>query len=83
MVALSGMLRSSSPPHERGSLPGGWGRPLPGLGRGDGTFDSTTLAEAGRWAWGSIPVDLDGNGALDLFVPNGFVTGSDGERPDL
>ena len=53
------------------------------LGRGDGTFDSTTLAEAGRWAWGSIPVDLDGNGALDLFVPNGFVTGSDGERPDL
>ena len=24
------------------------------LGRGDGTFDSTTLAEAGRWAWGSI-----------------------------
>ena len=53
------------------------------LGRGDGTFDSTTLAEAGRWAWGSIPVDLDGNGALDLFVPNGFVTGSEGDLPDL
>lgn len=53
------------------------------LGRGDGTFDATGLAEAGRWAWGSIPVDLDGNGALDLYVPNGFVTGTDGERPDL
>ena len=53
------------------------------LGRGDGSFDSTTLAEAGRWAWGSIPVDLDGNGALDLYVPNGFVTGTDGELPDL
>lgn len=53
------------------------------LGRGDGTFDSTTLAEAGRWAWGSIPVDLDGNGALDLYVPNGFVTGTSGDLPDL
>lgn len=53
------------------------------LGRGDGTFDATRLAEAGRWAWGSIPVDLDGNGALDLYVPNGFVTGTDKERPDL
>lgn len=53
------------------------------LGRGDGTFDSTRLAEAGRWAWGSIPVDLDGNGALDLYVPNGFVTGEGGEDPDL
>lgn len=53
------------------------------LGRGDGSFDTTRLAEAGRWAWGSIPVDLDGNGALDLYVPNGFVTGTDGELPDL
>ena len=26
---------------------------------------------------------VDGNGALDLYVPHGFVTGTDGERPDL
>ena len=28
----------------------------------------------GRWAWGSIPVDLDLDGRLDLAVPNGFLT---------
>lgn len=53
------------------------------LNTGAGTFRSTDLATQGRWAWGSIPIDLDGNGMLDLFVPNGFVTGTDGERPDL
>ena len=53
------------------------------LNRGAGTFQRTDLATQGRWAWGSIPIDLDGNGRLDLFVPNGFVTGTDGERPDL
>lgn len=30
----------------------------------------------GRWAWGSIHVDLDMDGRLDLVVPNGFLTSS-------
>ena len=34
---------------------------------------------AGRWAWASDFVDLDGDGLLDLFVQNGFITG---ERMD-
>ena len=29
----------------------------------------------GRWAWASDFVDLDGDGLLDLFVQNGFITG--------
>ena len=33
----------------------------------------------GRWAWASDFVDLDGDGLLDLFVQNGFITG---ERMD-
>ena len=53
------------------------------LNTGGGTFQATDLATQGRWAWGSIPIDLDGNGKLDIFVPNGFVTGTGGERPDL
>ena len=28
----------------------------------------------GRWAWGSLWVELDNDGRLDLVVPNGFVT---------
>ncbi|MEM1448914.1 MAG: VCBS repeat-containing protein [Planctomycetota bacterium] len=49
----------------------------------DGGFRETGLATAGQWAWGAIPIDLDGDGALDLYVPNGFVTGTDEEAPDL
>jgi len=33
----------------------------------------------GRWGWGSIFLDLDNDVELDLFAPNGFVTG---ERDD-
>ena len=29
----------------------------------------------GRWAWASDFVDLDGDGWLDLFVQNGYITG--------
>ena len=50
---------------------------------GDGGFRETGLASEGQWAWGAIPIDLDGNGALDLFVPNGFVTGTNAKAPDL
>ncbi len=53
------------------------------LGGKDGKFKESPLASDGRWAWGAIPIDLDGNGALDLFVPNGFITGSKGKAPDL
>ena len=53
------------------------------LGRGDGTFVETDAAEAGRWAWGGLPLDIDADGALDIFVPNGFVTGAKPDAPDL
>ena len=49
---------------------------------GDGTFRDVTVAAnvfRGRWAWGAIFTDLDGDGRRDLFVPNGFVTGADPE----
>ncbi|MEM9800595.1 MAG: VCBS repeat-containing protein [Planctomycetota bacterium] len=52
------------------------------LGAGGGPFRETDEASAGQWAWGSIPIDLDADGRLDLFVPNGFVTGT-GKAPDL
>jgi tetratricopeptide (TPR) repeat protein len=35
----------------------------------------------GRWGWGAIFLDFDGDGALDLFAPNGFVSGE--REPDL
>ncbi|MEM8713111.1 MAG: hypothetical protein AAGG01_19355, partial [Planctomycetota bacterium] len=53
------------------------------LGDGKGGFRETPLASAARWAWGAIPIDLDCSGSLDLYVPNGFVTGSRGKAPDL
>ena len=49
----------------------------------EGGFLESGLATAGQWAWGGIPVDLDGNGWLDLFVPNGFVSASRRGAPDL
>ena len=49
----------------------------------DGGFVESGLATAGHWAWGGIPVDLDGNGWLDLFVPNGFVSAERPGAPDL
>ena len=35
----------------------------------------TAGVRTGRWAWASDFVDLDGNGLLDLFVQNGYITG--------
>ena len=35
----------------------------------------TAGVRTGRWAWASDFVDLDGDGLLDLFVQNGYITG--------
>ncbi|MCE9592981.1 MAG: FG-GAP-like repeat-containing protein [Planctomycetes bacterium] len=54
------------------------------LNRGDRGFSdaaSTSGTAFGRWGWGAIFVDFDDDGALDLFAPNGFVTGE--REPDL
>ncbi|MFT5049241.1 MAG: hypothetical protein ACI8QZ_000633, partial [Chlamydiales bacterium] len=32
-------------------------------------------AGMGRWAWGSILFDVNSDGRLDVFVPNGMITG--------
>ena len=50
------------------------------LNRGEGTFEDSSVAAGitiGRWAWGAIFCELDNDGWPDLFVPNGFVTGTD------
>ena len=49
-------------------------------------FEDVTLSagvEMGRWAWCSDFVDFDNDGSLDLYVVNGFVTGTEGQAPDL
>ncbi len=49
-------------------------------------FEDVTIpsgVEMGRWAWCSDFVDFDNDGHLDLYVVNGFVTGTEGEAPDL
>jgi hypothetical protein len=50
------------------------------LGRGDGVFLDGTEAGGtgpGGWAWGAMFAALDCDGAPDLYVPNGFLTGRD------
>ncbi len=44
---------------------------------GQGFVDASELAGVamGRWAWGGVALEFDNDGRLDLFVPNGFVTG--------
>ena len=45
---------------------------------GDGTFrDVSDRARVtmGRWAWGSLFADINNDGAEDLLVANGFLTG--------
>ena len=50
------------------------------LNRGDGTFEDASSAAGvrmGRWAWGALFSDFDGDGRPDMVVPNGFLTNSD------
>lgn len=49
---------------------------------GDGTFHDVTLdmeVHRGRWAWGSIFLDINNDAWLDVVVPNGFVTNDRGD----
>ncbi len=50
------------------------------INRGDGTFDDATMeagVNLGRWAWGSMFVDINGDGRDDMVVANGFITTKD------
>ena len=54
------------------------------LNQGEGRFRSAKAelnASPGGWAWGSVFLDFNNDGLLDLFVPNGFATGR--QRTDL
>lgn len=49
-------------------------------------FEDVTIAsgvEMGRWAWCSDFVDFDNDGNLDIYIVNGFVTGTEKDDPDL
>ena len=51
---------------------------------GDGRFEDvsdTARVRMGRWGWGALFVDLNLDGRLDIYAPNGFVTGP--EEADL
>ncbi|CAN5491073.1 hypothetical protein BH23VER1_BH23VER1_25240 [soil metagenome] len=46
----------------------------------DTPFDDVSIAtgtEMGRWAWGSLFMDLNNDGWEDLYVANGFMTAPD------
>jgi tetratricopeptide (TPR) repeat protein len=47
--------------------------------RGDGTFESTEVAEGvemGRWAWGADGIDFDNDGSPEIYVTCGMLTNS-------
>ena len=44
-------------------------------GAGFSDASDTAGVRTGRWAWASDFVDLNGDGLLDLFVQNGYITG--------
>ncbi|HEX6882817.1 MAG TPA: FG-GAP-like repeat-containing protein [Planctomycetota bacterium] len=50
-------------------------------GRGFRDVSAESGTARGRWGWGALFLDLDGDGALDLFGPNGFRSGT--RREDL
>ena len=49
------------------------------LNQKDGRYRDVSIssrAYQGRWAWGSIFVDVNNDGWEDIVVANGFVTGN-------
>ena len=47
---------------------------------GDGTFEDRSApaaVEMGRWAWGSLFIDINNDGWEDVLVSNGYVTTED------
>jgi Tfp pilus assembly protein PilF len=50
--------------------------------RGDGRFDETTAgAEMGRWSWSADGIDFDCDGAPEIYIACGMLTGH--REPDL
>ena len=46
--------------------------------RGDGTFEEIAAAagvQRNGWAWGSVWLDFDNDGRLDVYAANGFLSG--------
>ncbi len=69
-VAPSAAVRGDFKRHAQGNS----------LFRNDGALGFRDVSDeagvrTGRWAWASDFVDLDGDGLLDLFVQNGYITG--------
>ena len=47
---------------------------------GDGTYEQVAAqydVERNGWAWGANYVDYDNDGDLDIYCPNGYITGHD------